>query len=360
MLPTSQRAIEPSSRDNLSRGGLLLCALSALIWTGCTGPSLESDVILLDQDQPTGAPPVWSTGDTGIAEEYAPLDPNCTNDDITLEMPDLDAPGVQPKAMDGGFSTGVDFDFDREGRLITSVGNQLVSFTHDGRRHVFNIFLSDTPAGLRFLPDGDLLMAMPNLGSIRRLDADTGLLSTVLAGMSYPYGLEVAKDGTIFAAEHAPDGRVFMVDPFTGDTTVVAQLPFPLTLALSADENVLYISSSTSMFSDVGRIAALDREPSGDWGTELRFIYGNGQRVDAMTSDACGNLYVGSWSGQVFRIRASDGGVEPLVDLPIWGLYAARFGASYGGFSQTQLYLTDSQQIFALELGVEGRHILAP
>jgi hypothetical protein len=357
-----------SERERTDEGWVLsMCstrsALSArLLWVllglgGCTGYDVGVSEVAEDigPRHDSQAPlPTGMTGDTA-ATVTPPDEPDCS-----AELTNFPAVWAPNEGYGPFFYTGVDFDFDIFGRLVTSVGHQLVAFDSEGNANVINQILGDSPLGIRSTPTGDLLMAMPELGSVRRLNADTGDLQTVMGGMSYPYALEVAMDGTVYVSDYGEDGHIYELDVESGEAIVIAEASNVIALALSSDEQTLYMSSTTTQFSDAGRITAIDRDSDGVWDPEIRLVYGNGYRVDAITSDACGYLYVGGWNGRLVRIRQEDDFVEQLVDLPTWGLYAARFGPDLGGFGRTQLHLTDGSQLFTVELGLDGRHVLAP
>jgi hypothetical protein len=347
------RVLPISTEPTLSARLLLILVCMG----GCTGQELSVGEVEPDYPPEADSEPTLPTGATGdTAATTIPLDePDCTS-----ELENAPAVWAPNEGYNAFFYTGVDFDFDIFGRLVTTIGHQLVAFDASGHANVIDQVLGDSPLGVRSLPTGDLLMAMPELGTLRMINADTGDLQTVMGGMSHPYALEVAMDGMVYVSDYGPDGRIYELDVASGEATVIAEAPYVLALALSSDEQTLYMSSTTEQFSDAGRITAIDRDAAGEWSPEVRFVYGNGYRVDAITSDACGYLYVGGWQGRLIRIRQSDDLVEQLVDLPTWSLYAARFGPDLGGFGRTQLYLTDGSQLFTVEMGLDGRHVLAP
>ncbi|MEZ5364211.1 MAG: thrombospondin type 3 repeat-containing protein [Bryobacterales bacterium] len=81
------------------------------------------------------------------------------------------------------------------------------------------------PKGLEVDPAGQLLVSEP--GRIVRIDPDTGSIQEVSSGGQFNavFDLEVAADGTIFAADELAfdvQGGVFKVDPVTGGQTRIA------------------------------------------------------------------------------------------------------------------------------------------
>jgi hypothetical protein len=111
-------------------------------------------------------------------------------------------------------------------------------------------------------------------------------------------------------------------------------------------------------------VVAIDRDPgTGEWVGTPRTVFEAGDLLDAITVDTCGNVYVAGYrSGKVWRVRIPDQTAEVLVDLPAGGFEgycAARFGAGYGDWSRTTLYVSNRSHLYGIELGVEGRHVLA-
>lgn len=297
-----------------------------------------------------------AVADTAVDDETlstgSTLAPECSEETYSTDTlaPEYASENIPP------FFVSYDFDFDVAGHLVTPLGPQLFAFDASGYVSVLNPTLSDVPSAIRFLPDGDLLLAMPNLGVVRRLEVNGGG-GTVLGGMTYPYALETGIDGIIYVAEHSDEGRIFSLISSTGVVSIVAEIPYAVSLALSADEETLYISS-IDPGNGGGRISSIARTSSGAWDAQPTLLYSDGWRLDAMATDLCGNLYLGTGDGRVLRLR--DDIVETIAALPTGHLYAAHFGASYGSFEQTTLYVTDGAQLFPVPVGIRGRHVLAP
>ena len=213
------------------------------------------------------------------------------------------------------------------------------------------------------LPSGDFIVTQQNSGAVSRVNIADGSTVNVVTALDFPNGFDVGTDGWAYVSEYANDGRVRQFDPYTGESRVILEITYPNGLALSPDENTLYVATSTTLWGGDGRIAAIDRDPAtGEWIGEPRLVYEAGQLLDAVTVDVCGNLYTAEYdSGKVVRVR-TDGTVEQIIDLPSvnWEGYAAiRFGPGIGDWSRTTLYATNRAELHAIELNIEGRHVLA-
>jgi hypothetical protein len=254
-----------------------------------------------------------------------------------------------------------DFDFDVLGFLDTQRNVNIVGYSRSGDRHPVAESVGVDPAGIRSLPSGDLVIAVPGTGVLKLVTYESGLTSTIVGGLAWPRGLEAGADGMIYASEYYQNGSVRMIDPYTGENEVIAELAFPNAMALTPDEQTLYITTSQGWYGGLGMIAAIDRDADGDWDPTLRLVYESESLMNAITTDVCGNLYVAESSGRVFRIRVDDGGIDPQADLghSAYGLTAARFGNGLGGFERDELYLSDRTQVYVLEIGIDGRHVLA-
>ncbi len=121
-------------------------------------------------------------------------------------------------------------------------------------------------AGMSLLPDGDLVIASVDNGSLLRVSvvdkpgAPAGSVSTILSGLEYPNGLDIDADGTIFVAEQ--DGqRLRSVNPDTGDFTILAT---DLCNANGVSFGVGYERVYVGSFG-CGLIYWLDREADGSW-----------------------------------------------------------------------------------------------
>ena len=159
------------------------------------------------------------------------------------------------------FTGAEDFAFDADGYLVSIDRNgNLVGINQAGETRVIVAGASAESAGLRFLPDGDIVFCDVMTGNLVRVDPATGGTVVILSGLQYPNGLDVGLDGFLYVAEQS-GGRVRRVDPETGDyTVIVTDLFQPNGITFSPDYQTLYIGSFGA-----GVIWAIDRIEDAVW-----------------------------------------------------------------------------------------------
>jgi len=159
-----------------------------------------------------------------------------------------------------GFTQAEDFAFDSQGRVV-SVDNEgsLVRHTKDGSLMPWVPGIGADVAGIRYLPNGDLLVNAVATGSLLRV-TPAGGYTTVLAGLVYPNGIDVDAEGYVYVSEHDA-GRVRRINPDTGDFTIIAtRLLNPNGLVFGNGYKTLYVGSFMG-----GTIHAIERNPDGSW-----------------------------------------------------------------------------------------------
>ena len=225
----------------------------------------------------------WVLGCTGEPEGASPSPP--LSEETGIDTADtgetVDSACVDPAPIPvedeylRGYTGAEDFAFDADGYLVSiDQSGNLVGINQDGGTRVMVAGASAESAGLRFLPDGDIVYCDVTTGSLVRADPETGGTVVILSGLAYPNGLDVGLDGFLYVAEQS-GGRVRRVDPETGDYTVIASdLYRPNGITFSPDYQTLYIGSFGA-----GVIWAIDRNESGEW---------SAPRVFASTPDAPG------------------------------------------------------------------------
>ena len=62
------------------------------------------------------------------------------------------------------------------------------------------------------LPNGDVVVAQPDTGALRKVTYDTGATTTVLGGIVFPNGLEVGVDGYVYSTEYTRNGLVRQIE----------------------------------------------------------------------------------------------------------------------------------------------------
>lgn len=332
-------------------------------FVGCAGSPTATDT---DKESDGRDTPTDTDTDTDTVETIETGASGVTGDtggtvvDVCTNLP----PGPFSFTASNAVHTEEDFDFNVDGLLVYQSYSDLAGIDHFGNVQLVAASIGFDVAGIRSLPTSDYIVAQQDTNAVRRVNHVTGNTVTIFSGLNYPNGLEVERSGMAYVSEYAANGAVRRFDPYTGDNEVIVQIENPNGLALSPDEQTLYIATSDQLFFGDGRVAAIDRDPvSGEWLPTPREVYQAGDLLDAITVDECGNLYVTEYqSGKVIRLH-TDGTVEPLVDLPnsgFEGYGSARFGAGFGGWDRTTLYVSNRTDLYGIEIGVEGRHVLAP
>jgi DNA-binding beta-propeller fold protein YncE len=246
-----------------------------------------------------------------------------------------------------------DFTFDGDGNHVAVAGSGLVSYTakapnsttQEGPR------IPGSARGTRFLPNGHLLVADPDSGTVWRMVPGGG--RELAASIAQPNGIVVGADGTAFISSSI--GIVHRIDGATGVHTELIDVSVSTDgIALSPDEDILYVNT------EFGGVKSFTLGPNDEPGPVLDFaqIPTGLSLLDGMTTDMCGNLYVTVMSGKVWRVTP-DGDAELLITVP-GGLFsitpALNFGSGHGGWSRTSLYITSfTGGVYEVEIGVPGR-----
>lgn len=320
---------------------------------GCAPPATSPD----GPDRP------GDIDDTDVAD----TDPPTTVEPTSPTVVTTPAPDCSGRPPPGPFvweevdlQTEEDFDFDREGFLVTQNGSNLLGLKRDGTAAVVATNIGFDASGIRSLVTGDIVVAQPDTGSLRFVSYGTGGSVTVLADLNRPNGVESSVDGSVYSSEHVPAGEIRQLDPATGEVSVLATVAWPNNLALSPDEQTLYIVSSDGLVGG-STVLALDRDASGAWGPDVRVFREWNWLLGGITTDVCGNVYVVEYAGGlVVRLDPDTAAGEVLAELPEGGAYSSlRFAPGIGEFRRTELFVTDRYELFVADLGIEGRHVLA-
>lgn len=259
-------------------------------------------------------------------------------------------------------TTEEDFDFDDQGYLLMQRSGDLQGVDRQGGAHPIAPNTGD-PTGIRSTSTGLIVIAQPGYGNIELVDPATGGSMVLLGGLSSPNGLEADGEGMIYVTENHPQGRVRMVDTTDGSFAVIAEAPYPNGIALSPDDQVLYFTTGDGGFGGQTRIVRIERDASGRWDqTTLELLYTHPAYVGSITMDACGNLYGLEYQGgRVFRMDTTTLAVEPIADFQVGGSWSnLHFSPGLGGWDLNTLYITNRGQLFLIDTGVPGSHVLTP
>jgi hypothetical protein len=303
----------------------------------------------------TGSPTQQHTGASGHTGIAVPTGDTAPELDCSI-LPPVPSPYVTMPNVE----TSEDFDFDDQGFLCTvrpsgdlACKDQTGAIRIEGPRAAPN-----GSAGTRFLANGDWVIAGGD-GTLILVDHATGSNTVVLAGLLYPNGVEVGRDGYVYVAENASD-RVRQVDPYTGDQWLVGDnLVSPNGVILSPDEQTLYVGSFGG-----GNIYAFDRLSDHEWSPRriLASSPGWDGGFDGINVDICGNVYFTEFQvGKVWRVTPDGLQVDLVVNLPDAWIPNLRWGSGVGGWDQDILYVTAWSRLHAVDVGVPGkRHLSQP
>lgn len=322
-----------------------------------------------DETPTTDTPDVADTADT--ADTGAPLAPvDCA------AVPSVPVAYAELLSL----ATGHDLVFDDAGFLYgTDRYENLIQSDYAGDSVPFAAEIGAFH-GMDRLPGGDILAKSHDRDDILRVDAGTGG-QTVFATDEQGYGLVTAPDGTVWTATYDHGIHRFSADGATKTTVWQGDWVSPRVLDFSPDLARLYFG--TYRASD-GAVYAIDldaaMEPLGE-----PYVYalgvGDGDYHDALTVDACGNVYVANyWDRTLWRIVPAgdpDGDGHPNgTAAPYFEYYhpttyghGATFGSGVGGWRTDALYAplpySFDSIIVELVIGVPSRTwpgpvILAP
>jgi hypothetical protein len=331
-----------------------------LLVAGCTRPGPGPNPPP-DGDDPTehtahtAVPPAPQTGETGTTGDTA------GHTGLAFDCSTVPA-GPRPFTSTSAITTEEDFDFDGVGLLLAQNFYSIKGTDRYGAVEIVATGLSGDAAGIRVAPNGDFVYASPNDGRLVGVTRYTGASRTLLSGLRFPNSLEMGTDGMLFASEFWNNGRLVWFDTTTLASGELGHLDYVNGMTLSMDEQVLYLASADAYWSGASVIYAVDRQPDGTFGGGVRRVADCPTLVTSLAVDVCGNLYMAAYyDGRVFRFTESTGTFELLADLGgggYGGFSSIRFSPGLGGFSPTSLYATNRAQVYEIDVGVEGRHVL--
>ena len=343
---------EPQSGDRVSVG------------SGCG----SSDVVTDDDDQADDdtmddddAADDDTVADDDVADDDTGVPDDDTSDDDTTEVDCESIPdGPFQFTVKMGPKATEDLAFDDEGNLIGADSGNLFKSPYTGTPTPFVANAGGFIAGLRALPDGDIVYSDTSTNTIYRASSD-GSHWAVLSGMNYGNGIEIGLDGFVYVAEQT-GGRVRRIDPDTGDFTILAEgLDAPNGISFSPDYRTLYIGSF-----GWGKIWSLEVDEDGNPG-ELVLLVDNlaGGMLDGMAVDACGNIYVCEYiAALVWRISPDGQNRVPIVNLSSetsW-IPNMQWGSGVGGWESDVLYVNDisANKLYEVPVGVPDKPRLYP
>ena len=309
------------------------------------GGAPAPDAALVPDPPSSTTPPV--VADAGIAPE-APAASPC------LALPMV----PQPVRVVDDLPRSDEITFDNEGRLIAFAGSDVIRVVRGSAMQLIarNV-ISQRGGAMRVLADGDIVVADYARDRLLRIDSRNGVERAPMALRS-PMKLVRGPAGTLYVT--STDGIIYRVEPRdsgsgirgggdNGDREVVAQTRLSMGgLSFSADYKKLYVGAN-----DERAIYVFPVDERGMLGREVRWAT-NIPKPQALTTDACGNVYVvGNEDGRIRRISV-DGKVTVIAELPAQDIWALAFGSGKHGFAADALYALDRDRgdLFEVKVGI--------
>lgn len=227
-----------------------------------------------------------------------------------------------------GYSNGNTFDY--SGRQI--------SCEHGGRRVV------------RYEPDGTLTVLASSYNG-NRLNSPNDAVVHPDGSIWFTdpiYGIGGNYEG--FAAESETATAVYRIDGDSGELALVTdEVVQPNGLCFSPDYSLLYVADTGAGETKVWDIAGT-RLRNGRQFVRLEAPGGGRSAADGIRCDADGNIWAGASPGVM--VVAPDGTAIGAIRLP-----ETCANVAFGGARRNRLFMTASQSLYAVYVGVAGAHI---
>lgn len=255
------------------------------------------------------------------------------------------------------FDGAEDIAFDGKGHLAGKKGDTLILAQSNGMSTVLAPALP-LAAGLRYLSDGNLVVALPSQGKVVRVSA-AGEVSDWLMGISVPNGVYPDFSGNVWLTEFGAD-RVLRVDA-AGNIT-----PIAMGDAAKRANGILFDEVRKLLFFtnyEEGRIRSVDVSGLGPFVANEAVVV-RASKFDGLALDRCGHLYaVDNANDRLYRSRLDASGkvlcTELLASFPT-SVANAQFGKG-PGFDPATLYVTgEPGKVYAVPVGVPGVAVPMP
>jgi len=271
---------------------------------------------------------------------------------------DMLPPGpLDPAEVVAVFSGSEDIAFDGKGHIAGKKQTEIVLSDAAGQ---LTTVAMDVPQayGLRYRPDGFLVVALPNDDKVIEVSPD-GAITDVASGLNGPNGLYPDFDGNVWVTEIG-GGRVSRINP---DKTVDVIVSGPQAagangVVLDKERNMLFYTNYGQ-----GRIRRVDLSAADFVGEEVVVI--QNAKLDGLVMDACGNLYVvDQGNSDLYRVKldaqgAAVGAAELLASFPK-NVANAQFGSGAGFDPQTLYVAGNPGTVYAIAAGVPGAPVPTP
>ncbi|NCG21158.1 MAG: hypothetical protein GWP91_19270 [Rhodobacterales bacterium] len=305
----------------------------------------------------TGTPLTTSTGtSTGTTTGTISTTTGTSTTGTTSPTPPLCAaiPAIpQTYSTITGIPTSEEFTFDALGHLLNINDSDDLLYQSDilGNTTVLAPYSSSEVGAIRFLIDGDLVVADEGSGALMRLGLN-GSTQVLLGSIDEPNSIIIHPDGWIFTT--AAD-QILRVDP---DSVLPPEVMVNMPghdldgLTFSPNYDWFYFNSD-----DTGEIykSAVTSQVRLDPPIEIVDLWEGFEQLDGMTVDECGSLYVTITDGRIRRIDPTTGAVQNFPQIPGGWTTSLHFGAGVGGWLRDHLYVMDrSGGIYDIPVGING------
>jgi hypothetical protein len=240
-----------------------------------------------------------------------------------------------------------DFSFDRDGHLIAFDGMNFVRVPRLGSVEVLaRDAIGSRGGALRMVASGDVYLADYQRDQV--LVVAPGAAPRRLAGtVQSPMKMVAGPGGALYVS--GQQGTVYRIDPATGAVATAATTGFRLGgLGFTTDYRSLIVGGLDQ------RLQALDLRPDGTLAPAQPFA--DVRNAEALTADACGNLYAVVENDSRIRRISAAGKVDVLVDLRSVYAWSLAFGSGQQGWSATALYVMEATgPMYELAVAVPGQ-----
>ena len=192
------------------------------------------------------------------------------------------------------------------------------------------------PAGIRINDNGEILVAMYNIGQVAMIDAD-GNQTTFVSGINEPIALDFDDAGNLFVSSFAGPDTVTMVAP-DGTITPIAkvnELTFVSSLCLDSSGDV-YVSSYSS--GDIYRVTQA--------GEVSLFASTNAPGFSFIQFDDTNNLFYATVTQQ-----------NQIMQIDMQGNAELVFSSAEGGVQDGPAELASMQSAIGLAISNQGKHV---
>jgi sugar lactone lactonase YvrE len=256
------------------------------------------------------------------------------------------------------FSGSEDIAFDGKGSIAGK--NQQEIILAEAMANTIVIAMNvPTAYGLRYRPDGFLVVALPQANKIVEVSPQ-GMVTDLVTGLDGPNGIYPDFDGNVWFTE-LPADRVSRINPDKSVDVIVQGQP------ANGANGVVYDAKRKLLFYtnyNAGRIRSVDMSGAMP-GAPQDVVEIQNASLDGLVMDACGHIYVvDQGNSRLYRMQLDAAGApmgqpELLADFP-QNVANAQFGSGPGWDSMTLYAAGNPGAVFAVPIGVPGAPVPTP